>query len=97
MHPDLTSSDALLTDEDYAVIAAEVEPEAVVTDTPQRPNITTAQIVGMIPLVAEFAHSFGIFSLSGPQQDSLSKLVTAGIALFGADAIIRLGRNLAHR
>lgn len=61
------------------------------------PDITPAQIVGIIPLLAEFAHSFGIFSLSAAQQDSLSKLVTAGIALFGADAIIRLGRSLSKK
>lgn len=61
------------------------------------PDITPAQIVGMIPLIADAAHAFGIFTLSQPQQDSLSKLVTAGIALFGADAIIRLGRSLSKR
>jgi hypothetical protein len=61
------------------------------------PDITPAQIVGIIPLLAEFAHSFGIFNLTQPQQDSLSKLVTAGIALFGADAIIRLGRSLRNK
>lgn len=61
------------------------------------PDITPAQIVGMIPLLAEFAHSFGIFSLSAAQQDSLTKLATAGIALFGADALIRIGRSLSRR
>lgn len=66
---------------------------AVLTDA-KRPDITPAQIVGMIPLIAEFAHSFGIFDLSQAQQDSLSKLVFGAIALFGADAVIRLGRNL---
>lgn len=62
----------------------------------KRPDITPAQIVGLIPLLAEFGHTWGIFSLSQPQQDSLSKLVLGGIALFGADAVIRFGRNLAH-
>jgi hypothetical protein len=63
----------------------------------KRPDITPAQIVGMIPLLAEFGHSFGLFTLSQPQQDSLSKLVVGAVGLFGADALIRLGRNLAHR
>ena len=64
---------------------------------PKRPDITPAQIVGLIPLLAEFGHSFGIFTLSAAQQASLSKLVIGAIGLFGADAIIRLGRNLAQR
>ena len=64
---------------------------------PKRPDITPAQIVGLVPLLAEFGHSFGIFTLSAAQQASLSKLVIGAIGLFGADAIIRLGRNLAHR
>jgi hypothetical protein len=62
-----------------------------------RPDITPAQIVGMIPLLAQFLHAFGVYSLSQAQQDSLTALTAGSIALFGADAIIRLGRNLAHR
>lgn len=64
---------------------------------PKRPDITPAQLVGMVPLVAEFAHSFGIFTLSQPQQDSLSKLVIGAVGLFVSDAVIRLGRNIAQR
>lgn len=66
-------------------------------EPPKRPDITPAQIVGMIPLLAEFFHAFGVFTLSEPQQDSLEKLLIGGIALFGADAVIRFGRNLANR
>lgn len=65
--------------------------------SPKRPDITPAQVVGLVPLLAEFMHSFGIFDLSQAQQDSLSKLIIGSIALFGSDAIIRFGRNLAHR
>lgn len=85
------------SDEQLAEQLGSVLPAHEVTDEPKRPDITKAQIIGMIPLIAEFAHSFGIFTLSQPQQDSLTKLVTGGIALFGADAIIRFGRNLAKR
>jgi hypothetical protein len=85
------------SDEQLAGQLDAVLPSHEVTEEPSRPDITKAQIVGMIPLIAEFAHSFGIFTLSQPQQDSLTKLVTGGIALFGADAIIRFGRNLAKR
>lgn len=63
----------------------------------KRPDITPAQLVGMVPLLAEFFHAFGVFTLSQPQQDSLEKLLIGGIALFGADAVIRFGRNLANR
>lgn len=72
--------------------------ELTVEPTPlNRPDITPAQIVGLVPLLAEFLHSFGVFTLSSAQQDSLEKLLLGGIALFGADAIIRFGRNLAQR
>jgi hypothetical protein len=87
-----------MVDQDLSAEAAAAGPvyqETVTVASPLKtPDITPAQIVGIIPLLAEFAHSFGIFTLSAAQQDSLSKLVTAGIALFGADAIIRLGRSL---
>lgn len=87
-----------MTELDLSAEAAAEGPLNVSSLTPpRRPDITPAQIVGMIPLVAEFAHSFGIFTLSQPQQDSLSKLVLGAIGLFGADAIIRLGRNIAQR
>ena len=64
---------------------------------PNRPSITPAQIAGSIPLIAQFLHAWGVYSMSGPQQESLQNLVYGGIALFGADAIIRFGRNLAQR
>lgn len=74
-----------------------IEGTVLTSAAAKRPDITPAQIIGLVPMVAEFAHSFGIFTLSGAQQASLSKLVVSGIGLFGADAIIRFGRNLAHR
>ena len=87
-----------MTELDLSAEAAAEGPLNISSLAPQRrPDITPAQIVGMIPLLAEFAHSFGIFTLSQPQQDSLSKLVLGAIGLFGADAIIRLGRNIAQR
>lgn len=64
---------------------------------PKRPDITPAQIIGLIPLVANAAHAFGVFSINEKQQESLEMLLLGGIALFGADAIIRFGRNLASR
>lgn len=64
---------------------------------PKRPDITPAQWVASIPLVAEFGHAFGVYNLTQPQQDSLTHMVTWAIGLVGADALIRLGRNLANR
>lgn len=61
------------------------------------PDVTPAQLVAFIPLLAEFGHAFGIYDLSQAQQDSLSKLVIGAIALIGGDAVIRLGRNLRKR
>lgn len=81
-------SDALLAEE-----LKKVEPEL----PPKRPDITPAQMVGMIPLLAQFGHAFGLYTLSQPQQDSLNKLLLGGIALFGADALIRIGRNIGKR
>lgn len=61
-----------------------------------RPDITPAQILGMIPATAELGHAFGIFNLTQPQQDSLTKFFIAGLALFGVDAFLRVGRAHAQ-
>lgn len=60
----------------------------------KRPDITPAQIIGFIPILAKLGTAFGVYSLSAAQQGALTDAVTAGIALFGADALIRLGRSL---
>lgn len=60
------------------------------------PNITPAQYLGMVPLLLEAAHTFGVFTLSQAQQDSLTKLVAGGLALFGADAVVRFGRAVGN-
>ena len=73
------------------------EGTALQVQSVERPNITPAQIVSGIPILAELAHSFGVFDLSQTQQDSLSKAVLWAMALVGADAVLRVGRNLAHR
>lgn len=68
------------------------DPEPVAESS--RPDITKAQIIAGIPIVAEFGHAFGIYNLSQPQQDSLSHAVTWALGLIAADAAIRFGRNL---
>lgn len=71
-----------------------LEPDPVAVDQENRPAITKAQIVAGIPILAEFGHAFGIFTLSQPQQDSLNHTVTWAFVLIGGDAVIRFGRNL---
>lgn len=70
---------------------------ALKVQSAERPNITPAQIVSGIPILAELAHSFGVFDLSAAQQDSLGKAVTWAMVLVGSDAVLRVGRNLAQR
>lgn len=76
--------------------AAPVEGTALDT-TAKRPDITPAQIVLSIPILAELLHSFGVYVLSQAQQDSLSKAVTWALVLAGSDALLHIGRNIAHR
>jgi hypothetical protein len=61
------------------------------------PELTTAQIVGGIPVVAGLLHSFGVYTLTASQESSLSKAVTYAVGLIGADALIRLGRSVGSR
>jgi hypothetical protein len=62
----------------------------------QRPDITPAQIVSGIPILAELLHSFGIYDLSQPQQDSLAKAATWALALIAGDTVLRVGRAHAQ-
>lgn len=59
-----------------------------------RPDLTPAQLIAGIPILAELLHSFGVYDLSQAQQDSLGKTVTFCFGLLGADAVVRVGRNL---
>lgn len=79
-----------------AAAAGPIDATVVLGAVAKRPDITPAQIIGMIPVIADLGHTFGVFTLSAAQQHSLTRAMLAGMALFGADAIIRLGRNLAH-
>lgn len=60
----------------------------------KRPDITPAQIISGIPILAELLHAFGLYDLSVAQQESLGKVATWAFALLGADALIRVGRSL---
>ena len=62
----------------------------------QRPDITPAQIVSGIPILAELLHSFGVYDLSQAQQDSLAKAATWALALIAGDTVLRVGRAHAQ-
>jgi hypothetical protein len=63
--------------------------------TGQRPDLTPAQIVSAIPILAELLHSFGIYNLTQAQQDSLTHAATWAMALVAGDTILRVGRGVA--
>lgn len=64
---------------------------------PHRPDITPAQIVAGVPVLANLLAAFGVYSLSAGQQAALQDTLGWALALLGADALIRVGRNLARR
>lgn len=64
--------------------------------TGRKPDITPAQVVSGIPILADLLHTFGVYDLSAEQVDSLNKTALWAVALLGADAVIRLGRNAAE-
>lgn len=104
MHPDDSPdrpSDELLQEQTgRPVLALEDAPAPApvasgeVLPALKRPDITPAQIVAAIPVLAALLSSFGVFELSPAQSDALESAVTFAVALVGGDAIIRLGRSL---
>lgn len=68
-----------------------------------RPDVTPAQIIGVavaaVPIVANIAQAFGVWTATPAELDSLNQagqwaIATSGV-LFIGDAAIRVGRNLA--
>lgn len=76
---------------------APIEGDAVVGVSPKRPDITPAQLVAGIPILATLLRAFGVYDLNKEEQDALSDATVWAMALLGADAAIRFGRNLASR
>jgi len=64
---------------------------------PHRPDITPAQIIAGVPVLANLLAAFGVYSLTAGQQAALTDTLTWALALLGADALIRVGRNLSKR
>ena len=67
------------------------------TSPARRPDITPAQIIAGVPVLANLLAAFGVYSLSAGQQAALQDTLTWALALLGADALIRVGRNLSKR
>jgi len=60
-----------------------------------RPDITPAQIVSGVPILAALLNAFGVYSLSPEQQDALQTTGIWALGILGADAAIRIGRNVS--
>lgn len=58
-----------------------------------KPDITKAQLIGSVPVVAKLLSAFGVYTLTGAQQEALTLALGGGAALFLADAVIRFGRS----
>lgn len=71
--------------------------QAAEAPLPARPDITKAQLVGIVPVVAKLAVAFGLFTLTGAQEEALTLALGSGAALMLADAGIRFGRSLGLR
>ena len=77
---------------------------APVVDTPPpkqsvvggiRPDITVAQILAGIPMLAALLAAFGLYDLSDQQEEALVLAVGWGAALIFGDAGLRAARNSA--
>jgi hypothetical protein len=60
----------------------------------KRPDITPAQIVAGVPVIADLGHAFNIWNFTASQQHAVTKAILYACVLMGADAAIRLGRSL---
>lgn len=86
-------NDALLAQ--AGVEVPDVVSAVPVGEAPAKPDITKAQLVGSVPVVAKLLSAFGVYTLTGAQQEALTLALGGGAALFVADAIIRFGRSKA--
>jgi hypothetical protein len=60
----------------------------------KRPDITPAQIIAGIPLFMNVLATYGIWSPSPDEKQALADLLWWALILLGADAAIRVGRNI---
>jgi len=84
-------NDAQLAAQGVQVSSIPVEPD-VVAPALNTPDITKAQLVGSIPMIAKLLSAFGVYTLTAGQQEALTIAAGSGVALWLADAVIRHGR-----
>lgn len=70
--------------------AQEVQPTQVLST----PDITKAQIVGAVPVIANLLAAFHVYTVTAQQQHALELAIGGSIGLFIADAVIRFGRSV---
>lgn len=61
---------------------------------PAKPDITKAQLVGSVPVIANLLAAFHVFTVTQQQQQALEVAVGGSAFLFIADAVIRAGRSI---
>jgi len=86
------SSDVLLAQAGVEIPGTDAAP---VGEAPAKPDITKAQLVGSVPIVAKLLSAFGVYTLTGAQQEALTIAAGSGVVLYLADAVIRFGRSKA--
>lgn len=87
-------NDELLAQQGVEIPAPGVTPAVPIAAPLSTPDITKAQLVGAVPVIAKLLSAFGVYTLTGAQQEALTLALGGGAALFAADAVIRLGRSL---
>jgi len=87
------ASDELLEEQGVVLDALSPVQEPV---APKRPDLTPAQLLSGIPVLAEFLHAFGVYDLSQAQTHALYAVIAWGAVLVFGDAWLRGKRNEAH-
>jgi hypothetical protein len=72
---------------------AEVEPPTVVGG--RRPDITVAQILSVIPVIAGLLAAFDVYEVNDEEAEALKFAILWGIALIFGDAGLRAARNFS--
>lgn len=65
--------------------------------TGDKPDITPAQIIAGIPLIANLLAAWGVWAPNIHQQETLRDTIQWAFGLLAADAIVRTGRNIAAK
>jgi hypothetical protein len=94
MEASQTGNDALLAQQGVEIPGPETAQAIPVAAPLATPDITKAQLVGSVPVIANLLTAFHVFTVTPQQQHALELAVGGGVGLFIADALIRVGRSL---